>query len=107
MIVVDSGFVPPTGVSNIICSIEDVAGSEGRDVSDSHTGSDVAVVAGDSPSTPPPSVSSDVDMVDASAVRKRNRPSGLSDGNSSGSAPSLKKETKKEVCSGQGVMPLS
>ena len=43
----------------------------------------------------------------ATAVRKRRRLSGLSDGNSSGSAPSLKKETKKEVCSGQGVMPLS
>ena len=104
VIVVDSGLVPPTGVSNIICSIEDVAGNEGRDISDSHTGSDEAVVAGDSPSTPPPSASSEVEMVDASAVRKRSRPSGLSDGNSSGSAPSLEKETKKEVYSGQGVM---
>ena len=107
MIVVDSCFVPPTGVSNIICSIENVAGNEGRDVSDSHLASDEAVVAGDSSSAPPPPVSSEVEMVDASAVRKRSRPSGLSDGNSSGSAPSLKKETKKEVWSGQGVMPLS
>ena len=109
VIVVDSGFVPPTGVSNInfICSIEDVAGNEGRDVSDSHVASDEAVVTGDSPSAPPPPVSSEVEMVDAWVVRKRSRPSGLSDGSSSGSAPSLKKETKKEVCSGQGVMPLS
>ena len=107
VIVVDSGFFPPTGVSSIICSIENVAGNEGRDVSDSHVASDEAVVAGDSPSAPPPPVSSEVEMVDASAVRKRSRPSGLSDRNSSGSAPSLKKETKKEVCSGQGEMPLS
>ena len=75
VIVVDSGFVPPTGVSNIICSIEDVAGNEGRDVSDKHVASDEAVVAGDSPSAPPPPVSSEVEMVDASAVRKRSRPS--------------------------------
>ena len=75
VIVVDSGFVPPTGVSNIICSIEDVAGNEGRDVSDKHIASDEAVVAGDSPSAPPPPVSSEVEMVDASAVRKRSRPS--------------------------------
>ena len=107
MIVVDSSFVLPNGVSNIICSIEDVAGNEGRDVSDSHVASDEAVVAGDSPSAPPPPVSSEVEMFDASAIRKRSRPSGLSDGNNSGSATSLKKGTKKEVCSGQCVMSLS
>ena len=36
-------------------------------------------------------------MVEASLVRKRSRPPGLSDGESSGSAPSLKKGTKKGV----------
>ena len=95
MIEADSVFVPPSGVSNINYSIDDVAGNVGRDVSDSHVASDEAVVGSDSPSAPPPPASSEVEMVDASVVRKRSRPPGLSDGDSS--APSLKKETKKGV----------
>ena len=64
-------------------------------------------VASDSPSAPPPPASSEVGMVDASAVRKRSRPPGLSDGESSASALSLKKGTKKGVrkSGGAGVEP--
>ena len=58
---------------------------------------DRAVVASDSQSALPPPASSEVEMADASAVRKRSRPSGLSDGKSSGSAPSFKKGTRKGV----------
>ena len=76
-------------------SCEVVAGNVGPDVSDSHAASNEAVAADDSQSAPPPPASSEVEMVDASAVRKRSRPPGLSDGDSS--APSLKKETKKGV----------
>ena len=92
--------MPPSGVSNTIYGIEDVAGNVGPDVSNSHVASDEAVVASDSPSAPPPPTSSEVEMVDASAVRKRSRPPGLFDGDSSGSAPSL----KKEVWSGRGAI---
>ena len=95
VIVVGSGFVPPSGVSNNIYSAEVVAGNVGPDVSDSHAASDEAVAASYSPSAPPPPASSEVEMVDASAVRKLSRPPSLSDGESSGSAPSLKKGTKK------------
>ena len=97
VIVVDSGFVPLSGVSSMIYSTEVVAGNVGPDVGDSHVASDEAVVAIDSPAAPPPPASSAVEMVDASAVRKRSRPAGLSDGESSGSASSLKKGTKKGV----------
>ena len=44
-----------------------------------------------SPSVLPPPASPEVEMVDALAVRKRSRPPGSSDGDSSGSAPSLKR----------------
>ena len=97
VIVVDSGFVPPSDVSNNIYNTEVVAGNVGPDVSDSHAASDEAVVASDSQSASPPPASSEVEMADASAVRKRSRPPGLSDGETSGSAPSLKKGTKKGV----------
>ena len=40
VIVVDSGFVPPSSVSNIIHSTEVVAGNLRPDVSDSHVESD-------------------------------------------------------------------
>ena len=89
VIVVDSGFVPPSCVSNIIHSTEVVAGNLRPDVSDGHVESDEAVVASNSQSAPPPSSCSEAEMVEASAVRKRSRPPGLSDGESSGSAPSL------------------
>ena len=104
----DSGFVPPSSVSNIIHSTEVVAGNLRPDVSDSHVESDEVVVAGNSPSATPPSSSCEVEMVEASAVRKRSRPSGLSDGESSGSAPSLKKGDEKrcaEVWKGRGAIP--
>ena len=55
------------------------------------------MVASDSPSLLPPPASSEMEMVDASAVHKLSRSPGLSDGDSSGSAPSLKKGTKKGV----------
>ena len=90
VIVVDSGFVPPSGVSNNIYSTEVVAGNVRPDAA-----SVEAVVASDSPSAPPPPAGSEVEMVEASAVRKRCRPPGLSDGESYGSAPSLKKGTIK------------
>ena len=106
VIVVDSGFVPPSSVSDIIHSTEVVGGNLRPDVSDSHVESHEAVVASNSLSAPPPSASSEVEMVEASAVRKRSRPPGLSDGESSGSAPSLKKGTKKGVrkSGGPGVL---
>ena len=107
VIVVDSGFVPPSGVSNNIYSTEVVAGNVGPEVSDSHAASDEAVVASDSPSAAPPPASSEVEMVDASAVRKRSLPPGLSDGESSGSAPSLKKGTKKGMRKSGGAGVLS
>ena len=107
MVVVDSGFVPPSGVGNIIYSTEVVAGNVGPEVNDSHVVSDEVVVAGDSPSAPPPSSSSEVEMVEASAVRKRSRPHGLSDGERSGSAPSRKKGTKKGVRKSGGAGVLS
>ena len=107
MIVMDSGFVPPSDVSNNIYSNENVAGNVEPDVSDSHAASDKAVVARDSISAPPPPASSEVEMVEASAVRKRSRPPGLSDGESSGSAPSLKKGTKKGVRKSGGARVLS
>ena len=99
--------MPPSGVSNIIYSTEVVAGNVGPDVSDRHVLSDGAVVANDSPSAPPPPASSEVEMVDASVVRKRSRPPSLSDGESSGSAPSLKKGTKKGVRNSGGARVLS
>ena len=99
--------MPPSGVSNNIYSNEVVACNVGPGVSDSHAASDEAVVASDSPSAPPPPASSEVEMVDASAVRKRSRPPGLSDGESSGSAPSLKKGTKKGVRKSGGAGVLS
>ena len=46
-------------------------------------------------------------MVDASPVRKRSRPPGLSDGDSSGSAPSLKRGTKKSVWNSKAAGALS
>ena len=107
VMVVDSGFVPPSSVSNMIYSAEVVAGNLRPDVTDSHVASDEAVVANDSPSAPPPPGSSEVEMVEASAVRKRNRPPGLSDGESSCSAPSLKKGTKKGVRKSGGTGVLS
>ena len=107
VIVVDSGFVRPSSVSNIIHSTEVVAGNLRPDVSDGHVESDEAVVASNSPSAPPPSSSSEVEMVEASTVRKRSRPPGLSDGESSGSAPSLKKGTKKGVRKSGGAGVLS
>ena len=61
MKVVDSGFVPTCGVSNIIYSIEDVTGIVRRDVGDSHVASNEAVVSSDFPSAPPPPASSEVD----------------------------------------------
>ena len=105
VIVVDSGFVPPSSVSNIIYIV--VAGNVRPDVSDSHVASDEAVVASGSSSAPPPPASSEVEMVDASAVRKRSRPPGLSDGESSGFAPSLKKGTEKDVRKSGGAGVLS
>ena len=66
VIVVNSGLVLHSGVSNIIYSTEVVAGNVGPDVSNSHVVSDEAVVASDSPSAPPPPASSEVVMVDAS-----------------------------------------
>ena len=66
VIVVDSGLVLHSGVSNIIYSTEVVAGNVGPDVSNSHVVSDEAVVASDSPSAPPPPASSEVEMVDTS-----------------------------------------
>ena len=107
VIVVDSGFVPPSSVTNIIYSTEVVAGNLRPDVSDSNIASDEAAVASGSPSAPPPPASSEVKMVDASAIRKRSRPPGLSDGESSGSAPSLKKGTKKGVWKSGGAGVLS
>ena len=77
VIVVDSGVVLPSGVSNVFYSIEDVAGIVGGDVSDSHVASDEAVVTSEFPSTPHP---------EDGAVLP-----GLSNGGSSGSGPSLKK----------------
>ena len=65
------------------------------------------MVTSDSPSAPPPSSTSEVEMVDALAVRKRSRPPGLSDGESSGSAPSLKKGTKNGVRKSGGARVLS
>ena len=44
VIVVHSGFVPPSGVSNIIYATEDVAGNVGRDVGAGHVVSGKAVV---------------------------------------------------------------
>ena len=41
--------MPPSRVSNIVYSIEDVAGNVGRYVSDSDVAGDEAVVASDSP----------------------------------------------------------
>ena len=66
-----------------------------------------AVVAGNSLSAPPPSSTSEVKMVEASAVRKRSRPPGLSDGEGSVSAPSVKKGTKKGVRKSGGTGVLS
>ena len=99
--------MPTSSVSNIIYSTEIVAGNVGPDVSDSHVASDEAVVASGSPSALPPSASSEVEMVDASAVRKRSRPPGLSHGESSASAPSLKKGTKKGLRKSGGTGLLS
>ena len=107
VIVVDSGFVSHSSVTNIIYSTEVLAGNLRPDVSDNHVASDEAVVASGSPSAPPPPASSEVEMVDALAVRKRGRPPGLSDGESSGSAPSLKKGTKKGVRKSGGAGVLS
>ena len=107
MVVVDSGFVPPSGVDNVIYSTEVVAVNVGPDINDTHLASNEVVVAGDSPSAPPPPSSSDVEMVDASAVRKQSRPPGLSDGESSASPPSLKKGTKKRVRKSGGTGVLS
>lgn len=87
--------MPPCGVSNIIYSIEDVTGNVRSDVGDSHVASDEAMVASDSPSAPPPPASSEVEMVYHLAVGKRTRPPDLSDGDGSGSAPSLKKGDEK------------
>jgi len=70
VVVADSGFVPSSGVGNIIYSTEVVAGNIGPDVNDSHVASNEVVVAGDSPSALPPRSSSEVEMVDALAVRK-------------------------------------
>ena len=99
--------MPPSGVSNIIYSTEIVAGNIGPDVNDSHVASDEVVVASGSPSAPPPPSSSEVEMVDASAVRKGSLPPGLSDGESSGSASSLKKGTKTGVRKSGGAGVLS
>ena len=107
VVVVDSGFVPPSGVGNVIYSTEVVAVNVGPDINDTHLASNEVVVAGDSPSAPPPPSSSEVEMVDASAVRKQSRPPGLSDGESSSSAPSLKKGTKKGVRKSGGTGVLS
>ena len=99
--------MPPSGASNLIYSTEVVAGNIGPHVSESHVASDEAVVASDSQSAPPPPASFEANMVDASAVRKRSRPPGLSDGESSGCAPSLKKGTKKGVQKSGGAGVLS
>ena len=107
VIVMDSGFVPPSSVSNIIYSTKVVAGNLRPDVSDSHVASNEAVAASGSPLAPPPPASSEVEMVDGSAVRKRSRPPGLSDGESSGSAPSLKKAKTKGVRKSGGAGMLS
>ena len=104
---IGSGFRPPSGATNIIYSTEVVAGNIGPHVSNSHVASGEVVVASDSPSAPPAPASSEVEMADASAVRKRSRPPGLSDGESSGSAPSLKKGTKKGVWKSKGAGVLS
>ena len=66
MIVVDSGLVPPSGVSNVIYGTEDVAGNVGCDVGAGHVVSGEAVGACDSLSVLPPPASSEVEMVDAS-----------------------------------------
>ena len=107
MIVVDSGFLPPRSVSNIIYITEVAAGNLRPDVSDSHIASDEAVVASGSPSAPPSPASSELEMVDALAIRKRSRPPGLSGGESSGSSPSLKKGMKKGVRKSGGAGVLS
>ena len=95
--VLDSGFVPPCGVSNIIYSIEDVTGNVRRDVGNSHVASDEAVVGSDSTLAPPPPASSEVEMVDHLAVGIRTRPPDLYDGGGSRSVPSLQKGTKKRL----------
>ena len=99
--------MPPSGASNIIYSTEVVALNVGPHVSDSHVASREVVVASDSPSAQPPPASSEVEMADASAVRKRSRPLGLSDVESSDSAPSLKKGMKKGVQKSGGAGVLS
>ena len=97
VVVVDSGFSPPSGVGNIIFSTDVDAGNVWPDVNDSHVASDEVVVAGHSPSAPPPPSGSEIEMVDASAVRKRSRPPALSDCESSGFAPSPEKRGRKKV----------
>lgn len=92
-----SCFVPRRRVINAIYGTEEGANNEGRDVGVGHAASDEAMIASDSPSVSPPPASSEVAMVDASVVCKPSRPPGLSDGDSSGSAPSLKKGTRKGV----------
>ena len=97
VIVVDFGLVPPSGVSNVAYDTKGIVSNVGCDVGAGHVVSGEAVVAGDSPSVLPPPASSEVEMVDASAVRKQSRPSGSSDGDSCGSGSSLKKGTIKGV----------
>ena len=63
VIVMDSGFVPPSGATNIIYSTEVVAGNVGPHVSDSHVTSGEVVVASDSPSAQPPPANFEVEMV--------------------------------------------
>ena len=99
--------MPPCGVSNVIYSIEDITGNVWRDVGDSHVASDKAVVASDSLLAPPPPASSEVEMVDLLTVGKRTRPPDLSDGDGSGSAPYLKKGTKKRVRESRTAAVLS
>ena len=68
--------------------------------------SDEAVVANDSPSAPPPPATSEGEMVDHLAVGKRTHPPDLSDGDDTGSAPSLQKGTKKRLHESRAAVVL-
>ena len=93
MIMVDFVLVPPSSVSHVTYGTKGVVGNVGCGVGARHVVSGEVMVASDSQSVLHPSAGFEAEMVYASAIRKKSRLSGLSDGKSLVTAPSLKMES--------------